>query len=150
MGTVIKIQYPFDPTALVPTIQIRELLPNGAYDTDVTDQFTIFDDGGNAIMLTNSGAALSNRTWYGITDSHGTKIDYIVIYGNVDGDGDTDALDANAIWQRRLDPVEDNTPYDIDGDGDVDALDVNAAWNNRDALVDPVPSKPSGHDCSTP
>ena len=85
-----------------------------------------------------------------MTDDSGTKFDFVVMYGNVDGDTgdrDTDALDANAIWINRLNPVFDDTVFDIDGDLDVDALDVNAAWNNRDALVDPLPDKPTGHIC---
>ena len=146
-GTVIKLQYPADIAVCNPTIQIRELLDGGLYNADLSGSFSIVDAGGGLMILTDSGATLVNRMWYGITDNLGTKIDYIVIYGNVDGDQDTDALDANAIWQNRLNPVSDNTPFDIDGDGDVDALDVNAAWFARDALVPPVPPKPTGHAC---
>ena len=145
-GTVIRVQYASDPTASIPAIEVRELLDGGLFGANVADQFTKVDEGGNSVVLTNNGTPLTNRTWYAVTDGC-NQFDFVVMYGNVDGDGDTDALDANAIWQNRLNPVSDNTPFDIDGDGDVDALDVNAAWNNRDANVPPVPAKPTGHIC---
>jgi hypothetical protein len=145
-GTVIRVQYPSDHTASIPLIQVQELLDGGLFGADVTDQFIIVDEGGNSVLLTNNGTPLLNRTWYAVSDGC-NQFDFVVMYGNVDGDGDTDALDANAIWINRLNPVNDDTPYDVDGDGDVDALDVNAAWNNRDALVPAVPAKPTLHTC---
>jgi len=148
-GAVMKLQYSGTPPASSASFQVRELLADGAFGPNLNNanQFEMVNLGDNIIKLTDTGANLENRTWYGVTDECGTQVDYIVMVGNVDGDGDTDALDANAIWQNRLNPVSDNTPLDIDGDGDVDALDVNAAWQNRDALVPPVPAKPTGHVC---
>ena len=148
-GTVVRLLYPNDQTACSSAIQVRALLPNGEYGPNLVgvDQFSITNENGNFVKLADSGATLVNRTWYGITDDAGTKIDFVVIVGDVELDGDVDALDVNAIWNNRFEPITDDIIFDVEGDGDIDALDVNTTWNNRDALVAPVPDKPTGHTC---
>ena len=144
-GTVIRVQYTSDPTASIPQIRVRKLL-NGGFDdvNEVTDQFTIVDEGGNSVILTNNGAPLANETWYGVTDDC-NQFDFVVIYGDVDDNLTTNAIDVNSIWAHRNDPVvPDDSPFDIDGNGTINAIDVNAAWANRGPTV---PSKPTGHAC---
>ena len=144
----------FDGTIAAPSagqIEVRELLPAGGLGEDLSDSFTVTIEGVDVLRLTENGGILSNETWYAIVNTGAWpcvdefKRDYIVVYGDANGDGRTSAFDANDIWQNRADPSPKESRFDINGDGRVNAFDANLAWNNRNP-VDP-PDKPSEHTC---
>ena len=134
-------------------VEIRRLLPNGALDpTDLSDQFTFSVVGGNVLRIDETGDVLSNETWYAVLNSGNLlgvapfKVDYRVVYGDVDDTGLTTGTDANDIWQNRTSPPLDSK-YDIDGNGFITGTDANDAWGFRNSTA-PLDQKPSEHACS--
>jgi len=144
MRNSIRIEYSDDITiSQLNSIEVRMLLPNGQFGGDIANEFLIVDEGGGVVTLLNSGIWLENATWYSVTDTC-NQFDLLVKYGDVDGNGATDAIDVNAIWAHAgsSEPL-----YDINGDGDVDMFDALLTWKYRDVHVPPSSPKPSGHDC---
>ena len=98
--------------------------------SDLGSSFTAAFDGA-VVTVTETGAVLSNLTWY--TISEGTlnveafSVDVCTLVGDVNGDGMVMALDLGAAWA-----VNGQTGpclrADVNGDGTVMALDLGAAW----------------------
>ena len=144
MRNTIQLEYSDDVTvAQLDSIEVRALLPNGQFGADIAREFLIVDEGGGFITLKNTGIWLENATWYAVTDSC-NQFDLLVKYGDVDGNGRTDALDVNTIWRN----TDSGDPtLDINGDGEIDMFDALLTWKFRDVHVSPTPPKPTGHDC---
>lgn len=144
MRNSIRIEYSDDVTvAQLNSIKVRELQSSGQFGADIAHEFLIVDEGGGFVTLQNNGIWLENATWYAVTDSC-NQFDFLVKYGDVDGDGETDALDVNTIWRHA---GSGDPSFDVNGDGVVDMFDAQLAWKYRDVHVHPTPLKPTGHDC---
>ncbi len=144
-GDVIPAPNPGD-------IKIQRLLAGGAYDpTDLSNQFTFTVVGGNVLKIKENGDVLSNQTWYAIRNTGSWagaapfKLDYRVVYGDVDNNGSTTAADASDVWGSRGPAPDDCSRYDIDANGSITASDASDAWGFRGSTAGP---KPSGHTCS--
>ena len=135
-------------------MEIRELLANGQFGSNLSSSFTFTIEDDNVLRVEEDGTVLDNETWYAVLNDGGWsgvadfQMDYVVVRGDADNDGYTAADDAADIWAMRdLDPVPDDSRYDIDANGDINALDANDAWGYRGSTA---PEKPSGHGCTLP
>lgn len=132
-------------------VEIRELLANGQFGSDLSSSFSFTIENGNVLRVEEDGTVLDNETWYAVLNDDGWsdvadfQMDYVVVRGDADNSGTTTAVDASDIWgMRDLDPVPDDSRYDIDANGDITALDANDAWGYRGSEA---PTKPTGHIC---
>ena len=135
--------------AQLASIEVWELV-DGGLGANVTAEFSIVGSGTGLVTLTNVGAPLDDRKWYGVISVFPTcsfELQFVTVRGDVNDDQTTNAIDVNAIWANRGAATSVCDPFDIDGDGQVNAIDVNAAWANRDSEAGPVPAKPTGHAC---
>ncbi len=151
-NNIIRIEFAGGSIAapLPGEIEIREL-PSGS---DLfASSFTATVDG-NVLTLVENGDILANETWYTVENTGawgsvcGTfKRDYVVVYGDADGNGETDVIDAAAIMGERADPAPaDKWRFDIDGNGAIDVIDAaSGALGNRGATA---PPKPDGEFCN--
>ena len=66
-----------------------------------------------------------------------------VLYGDVNGDGEIDILDANLVvaWYNEIRELEDDqlAAADVNGDGDVDIMDANMIVAYYNELIDSFP-----------
>ena len=152
-NNVIRLEFGGTIEAPLPgEIEIRALLPGGGLGVvDLSAWFTPTIEGGNVLLLTEDGSVLSNETWYTIVNTGAWscvapfKRDYVVVFGDANGDAYSNANDINEIWANRADGVPRESRFDINGDGRVNAFDVNVSWANRDSGDQ---GKPDGHVCS--
>ncbi|MGD2109662.1 MAG: hypothetical protein PVI86_09750 [Phycisphaerae bacterium] len=144
----------FDAAVPAPNpgdIKIQRLLPGGAFDgTDLSAQFNFDIDPPNVLNITEKGDVFANGEWYAVHNP-GTwagvaafKVDYRVVYGDVDNDNLTGGLDAGEIWGFRGPTSDSCNKYDLDEDGTIGGLDAGEAWGYRGSSA---PEKPSGHKC---
>ncbi len=151
-NNIIQLQFGSPITAPAPgEIEIRELLPGGELGAvDLSGSFTPTVEGGNVLKLEENGSILSNQTWYAIVNTGDWgcvapfKRDYAVVYGDVDGNGETDVIDAAGVLGERADPAPDGSRFDVDGNGAVDVIDAatGVLGNRGSAAPDP---RPDGH-----
>lgn len=146
--------FTFDGAIAAPNagdITIRELDTGGGYiGLDLSDQFTFTVEPGDILKIAENGDVLDNGTWYGIVNSGWSgvtafKVDYRVVYGDVDNNGSTTAADASDVWGNRGPAAGDCDPYDVDGNGSITASDASDTWGLRGSVA---PAKPAGHACS--
>ena len=52
-------------------VEIRELLPGGAYGDDLAASFSCTIEGGNVLRIAETGTVLENETWYAILNAGG-------------------------------------------------------------------------------
>ncbi len=132
-------------------VQVRELLPAGAFGSDLSGSFTPTVNG-SELVLADNGSTLQNKTWYRISQS-GTwpgvdpfSLDFLVQAGDANNDGFTNFTDLSAINGSipTLPPGlnEGNMRGDVNGDNFINFTDLSVA--NGFILSFPIP-KPSGH-----
>ncbi len=152
------IRLTFDRSLVVPApgqLLIQPLEDNGAFGADFSAGFTFTlenDAQGRPRILRISEVItqMTHRTWIalrnvgGWADAEPFAVPYVVMKGDVDGDGHVLNLDAGAVYAHVSPlPVADDCPWDVDGNGYVQNLDAGALQ----PLISPVPRppKPSGH-----
>ncbi len=137
-------------------VQIRELVADGAFGTDISDKFTFSVEGGNVLRILEdeqrSMEVLSDQTWYGISNMatwpgvDSFVMDYVVVYGDVNNTGFNDFGDLSDI-QGNLGSAADDSRYDVNASGIVDFGDISDAFAFNGSFA---PAKPTGHTCTVP
>lgn len=82
--------------------------------------------GSGTIMLKNSIAAEADATRHILADSMAKAGEQSTIKGDVNGDGEVNIADINAIIDIILSSKETNMKGDVNGDGEVNIADINA------------------------
>lgn len=132
-------------------IQIRELLPDGALGGDLSDNFGVFVDGTDVVMV-DTDSVLENRKWYRVTFTKPgqtkptTSIDLFVQAGDANNDGFVNFADilftSNRVPTLPKDLDESTMRGDINADTLVNFADMSHVIGFIPALRVP---KPTGH-----
>ena len=150
------LRFTFDGLISTPTssqVEIRELLPGGAFGSNLSGSFTFTVEGGVTLRVAENGTALQNEKWYGILNTGGWpgvvnfEMDYKVVRGDVNNSGFTNFADLSTINQNLTGNSTDNDVYDINASGFVNFADISTANGFVNAEA---PPKPSGHTCTLP
>jgi len=136
-------------------VQIRELLAAGAFDADLSANFTfsIVNDGGGqprVLRIVENGTQLADRKWYAITNNgwagvNEFKVDIVHLIGDADGNGRVLNADVGLINSQISPLLQPDKRTDIDGNGRVLNADVGLANSKISPLA---VTKPTNHVCS--
>ena len=151
-NTKNRVRITFSTTVGEPNpgdIQIRELLDEGEFGSDLSGSFTATVDGAE-LVLTDNASTLENRKWYRVSGTwpcvEAFALDFLVQMGDANNDGFTNFTDLSAInpsiptFPAGLN--ETNIRGDVNGDGFINFTDLSVA--NSFIPGFPVP-KPTGH-----
>lgn len=128
-------------------LEVRELLPDGAYGPNLWDEFLFEVEVADTLRIEGE---LECGTWFAVLNRGGWpgvspfEQHYVVVKGDANNDGRTNALDLNQTWANRGTPTSPCDRNDNRRDGQTNALDLSSAWLWRDCMA---PPKPSGHEC---
>lgn len=154
---VLRIEFSI-PLLAAPApgeVEIRELLPAGAFGPDLSAQFVFSIENGNTLKIVETGEVLANETWYGITNTGAWcsaanfERDYAAVFGDANNNHINEFADLSAINanQSSLETTPDDSRFDINTVGGVSFADLSAAnsFLNSEATI---ANKPTGHGCS--
>ena len=126
---------------------IRELLDDGQYGPDLSDEFVVIKSGLSGFWFYADEAVLNNQTWYEL-NTDGTwnnvapfTLQWLVQFGDVNNDGSTLENDLPAI--RIRDFCFPSCRDDINGDDHVEDEDLRLIESFIPSSFVP---KPSGHE----
>ncbi len=134
-------------------VEIRELLANGQFGSDLSSSFAFTVENGNVLRVEEDGTVLDNETWYAVLNDGGWsgvddfEMDYVVVRGDANNSGFTNYSDLSTINANLTDPAEDDDRNDIDASGAVNSADVSTA---NDYINSEAEEKPTGHTCTLP
>lgn len=139
------------PTAVAPNpgeILVQELLPGGAFGSDLSANFTFTVEPGNILKVKNNTNTLQHRKWYTIRNIGDDcitnfRFDFVVQMGDASGDGQVNFTDmANINAGIPTIGAPDSNRRDINADGNVNFTDL---ANTNPRIPSAAVAKPSGH-----
>jgi hypothetical protein len=125
-------------------IEIRELLDGGAFGPDLSGQFSIDLDPGDAsvVRVKETGEVLADMTWYAVMNGC-FEMHFVKMVGDCNNDGRVLAIDVSCINPHIPCFSCPDARCDINGDDRCLAIDVSVTNTNIPTFA--TPAKPSGH-----